>query len=55
MSSEGLGLGYRIVYRLRRAVMSVFGPAQLGDDDPLAALEEERATRIAEAKAKKTG
>ncbi len=55
MSSEGLSLGYRIVYRLRRVVMSVYGPAELGDDDPLVRLAEERAAKIAEAKDKKTG
>lgn len=56
MSSEGLSLGYRIVYRLRRIVMSIYGPAELGgDNDPLVRLKEERDVKIAEAKAKRTG
>ncbi len=54
MSSDGLSLGYRILWRLRKAVMSVFGPAQLGgQNDPHVRLDRERSARIAEAKAKK--
>lgn len=52
ISSDGLSLGYRIGWRLRKAVMSIWGPAQLGDEDPLARLEAERARKVAEAKAK---
>lgn len=54
MSSDGLSLGYRILWRLRKAVMSVFGPAQLGgEDDPHVRLDREKTARIAAAKAKK--
>ncbi len=56
MSSDGLSLGYRIGWRLRKAVMTVFGPAQLGgEDDPLARLEREKSAKIAEARDKKAG
>src|SRR4051812_28803894 len=32
-SSEGLSVGYRILYRIRYIGLHVFGPAQLGDTD----------------------
>lgn len=53
MSGDGLPLGYRIWWKLRRSVLSVFGPAQLGDDDPGARLDAERAAKIAQIKAAK--
>ena len=49
---EGLSLGYRIMYRLRRMVMQMYGPAQLGEgDDPLSRLQRERENKVAAAKA----
>ena len=37
-------LPWRLGWRLRRALMAVYGPPQLsGDDDPVRALERERA------------
>jgi hypothetical protein len=47
---EGLSLGYRIGYRIRHMMLSIFGPAQLGDEDPTAELEHEREEKIAEAR-----
>lgn len=54
MSSDGLSLGYRIGWRLRKMAMTVFGPAQLGANDPTRKLYAEREAKIAEARAKKT-
>lgn len=49
---EGLSLGYRFGWRLRYALTSVFGPAQLGTmDDPQARLRREREARVAAARA----
>lgn len=55
MSSNGLSLGYRIGWRVRRVMVSVFGPAQLGgeEEDPTEQLYAEREAKIAAAKAKK--
>lgn len=50
--SKGLGIGYRISYRLRVVGLTLFGPAQLGEqNDPRRALERERAERVARAAA----
>ena len=49
--SEGLSLGYRILYRIRYIGLHLFGPAQLGDaEDPHARLKRERERKIAEAR-----
>ncbi|MBW3084489.1 hypothetical protein KEM60_00677 [Austwickia sp. TVS 96-490-7B] len=53
MSKDGLSIGYRIGWRLRRIAMTLFGPAQLGDDDPTAKLYAEREAKIAAAQAKR--
>lgn len=54
MSSDGLSLGYRLGWRVRRVMVSLFGPAQLGgEEDPTQQLYAERKAKIAEAKAKK--
>jgi hypothetical protein len=51
---EGLSLGYRITYRLRRMIMQLYGPAQLGEgDDPLAKLQRERDAKVAAARAER--
>lgn len=51
--SEGLSIGYRISYRLRAIALSIFGPAQLGEnDDPLMRLRRERAAKVEAARAK---
>ena len=47
---EGLSVGYRIRWRLRYAALSVFGPAQLGTDDPQEQLRRERRDRVAAAR-----
>ncbi|HEV7196766.1 MAG TPA: hypothetical protein VGN19_12560 [Pedococcus sp.] len=44
---EGLSMGYRVRYRLRRMILQIYGPAQLGDsEDPLAKLANERAAKV---------
>lgn len=50
---EGLSLGYRLGWNIRKVVLSVLGPAQLGDNDPLERLRNERREKAAEARAKK--
>jgi hypothetical protein len=51
-SSEGLSIGYRIGYQLRMLGLSIFGPAQLGENnDPKARLVREREARVAHARA----
>lgn len=47
---EELSLGYRIGYRIRHMALTLFGPAQLGEEDPTARLEHERDEKLAEAK-----
>lgn len=54
-NDEGLSLAYRAGWRIRRSLLGVFGPAQLGDDDPKARMDRERAAKAAEAKAKRGG
>ena len=54
MSKDGLSLGYRVGWRLRKIAMIFFGPAQLGAEDPTRKLYAEREAKIAEARAKKT-
>jgi hypothetical protein len=47
---EGLSLGYRVMYRIKHAGLSIFGPAQLGEsEDPRVRLERERAAKVAAA------
>jgi hypothetical protein len=49
--SEGLSVGYRILYRIRYIGLHVFGPAQLGDtDDPHARMRRERERKVAAAR-----
>lgn len=49
--SEGLSLGYRFGWRVRYALTSVFGPAQLGtDEDPQQRLRRERERRVEQAR-----
>lgn len=44
---EGLSFGYRVRYRLRRLILQIYGPAQLGESqDPLAKLANERAAKV---------
>ncbi len=51
--NEGLSLGYRLWWRIRRHTMTFLGPAQLGDDDPIERLTEERRAKAAEARARR--
>ncbi|WP_162872778.1 hypothetical protein [Austwickia chelonae] len=54
MSRDGLSIGYRIGWRLRKLAMTFFGPAQLSSDqDPMAKLHAEREAKIAEARTKR--
>jgi hypothetical protein len=49
--NEGLSVGYRIAYQLRRLGLTFFGPAQLGEtSDPSARLAAERAAKVARAR-----
>ncbi|STD05717.1 hypothetical protein [Dermatophilus congolensis] len=47
-NKDGLSLGYRLWWNIRRVAMSIFGPAQLGDNDPLHRLKAEREAKIAQ-------
>ena len=51
--NEGLSIGYRIWWAIRRGVLTVLGPAQLGEDDPIENLRRERAAKVAAAQAKR--
>lgn len=50
-SSGRLPLAYRIGWRFRYITTSVFGPAQLGSDDPQLRLRQERERRVEAARA----
>jgi hypothetical protein len=53
--NDGLGLLYRIKWRLTWLLLHVAGPADLPDHlDPRRRMERERAARIARANARKT-
>ncbi|WP_270886718.1 hypothetical protein [Pedococcus sp. 5OH_020] len=53
---EGLSLGYRLGYRIRAIGMSIFGPAQLGEeDDPMRRLRREREAKVRAAREKREG
>lgn len=52
-NNEGLSIGYRLWWGLRRTVMTFFGPAQLGDNDPMERLDAERRAKMAEAQARR--
>ncbi|GAB47484.1 hypothetical protein [Mobilicoccus pelagius] len=52
---EGLSLGYRIGWNIRKLAMTFFGPAQLGEEDPMERLHEERRRKSAEARARRAG
>ncbi|MBM6402327.1 hypothetical protein [Phycicoccus sonneratiae] len=52
-SSEGLSLLYRLGWRFRYVTTSVFGPAQLGTDDPQLRLRRERERKVAAARARR--
>jgi hypothetical protein len=50
-NNEGLSIGYRIGYQLRKMGLTFFGPAQLGEgSDPTARLAAERAAKVAKAR-----
>lgn len=44
---EYLTLGYRVGWRIRSLALNVFGPAQMGRDDPQLRLQRERSARAA--------
>lgn len=49
--NEGLTVGYRIWYQIRRLGLTFFGPAQLGESvDPTARLAAEREAKVAKAR-----
>lgn len=48
---EGLSLGYRIMYQIKRALLTVYGPAQLsGDADPHVRMKRQREAKVAAAR-----
>lgn len=50
-NNEGLSIGYRVGYQLRKLGLTFFGPAQLGEgSDPTARLAAERAAKVAKAR-----
>ncbi len=54
MANDGLSIGYRLWWSIRRVVLSVFGPAQLGGaNDPIRRLERERADKVEQARRSK--
>lgn len=52
---EGLSLLYRLGWRFRVGAMHIFGPAQLGTQDPQERLIRERERKSAAAVAKRAG
>lgn len=53
---EGLSLWYRITWRIKYALLTVYGPPRLdGDKDPLTRLERQRAAKVATARASRLG
>lgn len=53
-SNEGLSMSYRIGYQLRMLGLSVFGPAQLGEqNDPKTRLFREREAKVEAARARR--
>jgi hypothetical protein len=48
--NEGLSHWYRFGWRVRYILLNVFGPAQLGDNDPSTALRRERQSRVERAR-----
>jgi len=53
-SNEGLSMAYRIGYQLRMLGLSLFGPAQLGEqNDPKTRLAREREEKVAAARARR--
>ena len=53
MARDGLSLGYRLWWNIRKTVLTFYGPAQLGNsNDPISRLERERAAKIEEARRK---
>jgi hypothetical protein len=53
-SNEGLSIPYRIGYQLRMLGLSLFGPAQLGEqNDPKTRLAREREAKVAAARARR--
>jgi hypothetical protein len=53
-SNEGLSIPYRIGYQLRMLGLSLFGPAQLGENnDPKTRLAREREAKVDAARARR--
>ena len=53
-SNEGLSIPYRIGYQLRMLGLSLFGPAQLGEQyDPKTRLFKEREAKVAAARGRR--
>ncbi|GAB3047869.1 hypothetical protein GCM10027053_02290 [Intrasporangium mesophilum] len=53
-SNEGLSIPYRIGYQLRMLGLSLFGPAQLSEqNDPKTRLFKEREAKVAAARARR--
>ncbi|MDQ2755979.1 MAG: hypothetical protein M3Y71_05370 [Actinomycetota bacterium] len=47
---EFLSLGYRIGWKIRSTTLNIFGPAQIGRDDPQTRLLREREAKVAAAR-----
>lgn len=54
MADDRLTLKYRLWWNIRKLTMTVFGPAQLGANDPLVRLEVERAAKVREAQRRRS-
>jgi len=49
---DGLSLWYRFTWRVKYTVLTFYGPPRLaGRQDPLTRLEQDRAAKVAEARA----
>ncbi|MDO5501880.1 MAG: hypothetical protein Q4G67_01780 [Actinomycetia bacterium] len=54
LPKEGLSIGYRLGWQVRRVLFTLFGPAQLGSSsDPIERLKRERRRKSAAAVAAK--
>lgn len=47
---EFFSLGYRIGWRIRSTTLNIFGPAQIGQDDPQIRLLREREAKVVAAR-----
>ncbi|TQM96095.1 hypothetical protein FB476_0955 [Ornithinimicrobium humiphilum] len=56
VESDGLSLWYRFTWRVKYIVLTFYGPPRLaGRLDPITRLEQDRAAKVAEARAARGG